>query len=267
MANAETGEILCGHQANEKREVASITKVMTCFCACKLIEKYKIAPTEIYVQVSKIAASLIGTSANLRPGDIISIWDLLHAVMLPSGNDAAFCVAESFGTYINMQTKEYKAKVKANPTYAQFRGKFALRHFLKYMNGTAGNLGLKNTYYSNPHGLCDQNNLSTARDIAKLTAVAMKNRLFNQVVQQQVYTCIIEQDDGVEREVVWENTNKLLPYGWEGVKTGITAAAGPCFSGFRRLEGKSYIVVVLGCESMEARWDECEKLTTWVHEQ
>lgn len=239
---------------------------MTCFCACKLILSYGIDAKETYVQVSQNASGIIGTTANLKQGDIISIWDLLHGLMLPSGNDAAYCIAESFGTYINMQSEDYKAKVKANPSHAQYRGKFALKYFLQFMNQTAFELGLSNTKYSNPHGLCDRNNRSTAADIAKLTANAMKNELFRQIVVQQKYSCLIEQIDETERQAAWENTNKLLPEGWDGVKTGITTAAGPCFSGFVKIEGKNYIVVVLSCESMEARWGECNRLVNWVHE-
>ena len=240
---------------------------MTCYCACKLIQAYAIDYTETYIQVSQIAAKMNGTSAKLQAGDIISIWDLMHGLMLPSGNDAAYCIAESFGTYINMQSEEYKAKVRENPAYAQFRGKFALKHFLQYMNETAQELELSNTLYSNPHGLCDKNNRSTAADVAKLTAIAMKNDLFRQIVIKQKYSCVIEQSDGSERKATWENTNKLLPEGWYGVKTGITTAAGPCFSGFQNVEGKNYVVVVLGSESMEARWGECKKLVSWVHTQ
>lgn len=238
---------------------------MTCLCACKLMESFKIDPKTTFVEVSAIASSMIGTSAKLKEGDIICIYDLLHGLMLPSGNDAAYTLAESFGTFLYMKTEDYKLKSRTNPNYVQGKGKLFVKNFLQYMNEIAVELELTGTYYSNPHGLCDKMNRSTAGDIAKLVAHAMKNPLFRQVVKQQTYSCVIEQRDGTNREATWENTNKLLAEGWEGAKTGITSAAGPCFSGYVNVDGKSYIVVVLGCESMDARWGECKRLVNWVH--
>ena len=266
VARGDTGEVIYGRRESVKREVASITKVMTCICVCKIMESFKIDPKTTFVEVSSIASGMIGTSAKLQVGDIICIFDLLHGLMLPSGNDAAYCLAESFGTFLFMQTEEYKIKSRINASYVQGKGKLFVKNFLQYMNELAVELELTGTYYSNMHGLCNKNNRSTAADIAKLVAYAMKNVLFRQVVKQQKYSCVIEQQDGTSRVTEWINSNKLLPEGWEGVKTGITTAAGPCFSGYVNLDGKSYIVVVLACESMDARWGECKKLVNWVNE-
>ena len=73
---------------NKKREMASLTKIMTCFSVCKCIEKYKININR-EIKMSKTASKCSGTSANLKQGDVLKIIDLLFALMLPSGNDAA----------------------------------------------------------------------------------------------------------------------------------------------------------------------------------
>lgn len=78
------------------REIASLTKIMTCYLICNKIMKGKIAK-ETVIKVSKMANSMIGTTSNLQPGDMLTVWDLLHGMMLPSGNDAAYALAEYAG--------------------------------------------------------------------------------------------------------------------------------------------------------------------------
>lgn len=265
VAKGETGEVIFGHRESTKKEVASITKVMTCYCVCRLLETHKIDPKNTYLEVSPYAASITGTTATLKTGDVLRVWDLLHGLMLPSGNDAAYSLAENFGTYIFMQTQEYKLKSKSNPLFVRGKSHLYLKYFLDYMNEVSVELELIGTKYSNPHGLCDTTNFTTAADVAKLVACAMKNPIFREVVKQQKYSCVIDQCDGCRRNVTWENTNKLLAEGWEGVKTGITTAAGPCFCGMVTLDNVNYIVIVLDCRSMEARWEECKVLVNWVH--
>ena len=239
---------------------------MTCYCVCNLLEEFKIDPNNTYVDVSDVAASLSGTSARLHAGDLISINDLLYGMMLPSGNDAAYCLAESFGAYLHVRSEEYRKQLLECSAYGWLQNKQVVGRFLDYMNQTAVALGLRDSNYANPHGLCNQLNKSTAADISKLTAMAMKNSTFRKIVRQDRYSCMISQHDGTQRTITWENTNKLLPNGWQGVKTGVTTAAGPCFDGFVEVEGTRYIVVILGCTSMEARWNECKKLASWAHE-
>jgi len=86
-----------GKKENYKREVASITKMMTFYTALKLIDRYNINPSTTILTVSRNASRMIGTSACLREGDQLSLETLFYGMMLPSGNDAAFCIAEYFG--------------------------------------------------------------------------------------------------------------------------------------------------------------------------
>lgn len=88
-----------------RREVASITKMMTFYSALKLCQKYSIDPEKTFLTVSRGASKISGTSADLREGDTLSIQQLFYGMMLPSGNDAAFLLAEYFGSIL--RTKKY----------------------------------------------------------------------------------------------------------------------------------------------------------------
>lgn len=239
--------------------------MMTMLCVCKLCKKYNIDPKDMYIQVSKLASTMIGTSAKLKYGDILSIWDLLHGLMLPSGNDAAYTLAESFGTYIYLQSDEYKLKVKENPEYATHKVKNPVKFFLDLMNKTAEELELNHTYYANPHGLINQHSHSTAVDQAKLAHVCWKYEMFRDICAKKTYTCEIEQIDTTTRIAVWETTNKLLgKEGWTGLKTGITSAAGPCFVGTYEKGEDQYLIVLLCSASMDVRWTEAPRLVNWI---
>lgn len=85
----QTGELLFGRCENDKRQVASLTKIMTAYVVIDLVERYKINMHETLIRILGSCTSLIGTSANILEYDQLSIWELLHGMMLPSGNDAA----------------------------------------------------------------------------------------------------------------------------------------------------------------------------------
>lgn len=265
MVDGNTGELFYGRKNNVRGEVASLTKIMTCYTVCRLIDEYSIDAKGTHILISKAASQMIGTSAKLNQGDIVSIWDLLHGLMLPSGNDAAFDLAESFGTYIYMQTESYKSKTKSGQELSSEDIRNSIPYFIKKMNMFAKQLGLLNTVYANPHGLMENPNISTASDVSKLAVEAMKLDRFREIVLKASYECDVEQADGSVRVARWENTNKLLSEGWEGVKTGVTKAAGPCFCGFVTIDSSSYIVTVLGSMSMDFRWVDCRTLSNWVH--
>ena len=100
IVDGKSGDVLFGKGENEKREMASITKVMTSFVTLQICQRIKLDMRRTMFKVSKSSASMGGTSAKLRTGDILSVWDLLHGLLLPSGNDAAICLAENFGEYL-----------------------------------------------------------------------------------------------------------------------------------------------------------------------
>lgn len=135
--------------------------------------------------------------------------------MLPSGNDAALCLADWAGKIIVNKT-EVKETVKA---------------FVQEMNKMAKVLDLKDTRYGNPHGLPHPEARSTAGDMARLVSVCLESKLFRDVVGTKEYKTKIKGFNGRPRTIYWENTNKLLRRpGFIGVKTGITVTAGPCLA-------------------------------------
>ena len=209
--------------------------------------------------------SRAGTTAGLRKGDKASIWDLLHGMMLPSGNDAAHALAEFVGRKIFIRTEEYRRRIEENPGENNCKSKDSFRMFINEMNKTAREIGLANTQYANPHGLANRFNRSCSNDIAKLTAIAMQRcTYFRQIVKTKSYKCAIRSQSNSFREIEWVNTNLLLEQNeCLGVKTGITPTAGPCLCTYWQREHSSIIIVILRTASMELRWLESLKLAEW----
>ena len=100
VADFKTGKILLERNARKQLPIASITKIITAMCVFDLCKKYRRGLTTEQITVSRLAASTIGTSANLKAGDELTVLDLLYGMMLPSGNDAACALAEHFGAIL-----------------------------------------------------------------------------------------------------------------------------------------------------------------------
>lgn len=273
-----TNQVILGKKHHDSREVASLTKIMTCYVTLMLCKKLGIPMGEFTIRVSKLAAGMTGTSAELNEGEHLKVLDLLYALMLPSGNDAAWALAESLGCLLyyefNNRSRMYEIVSSrflsvGNETAVQE----PVRHFINEMNRVAQELKLYNTSFANPHGLMNRFNKSTASDIAKLSCTAIKNPQFIQIVNARSHECVIKNSRlNTNRKEIWFNTNKLLEKGFLGVKTGVTDTAGPCLVASMRLgnTGKDSkkepwcLCVILGCRSMEKRWGECEDLLNWA---
>ena len=137
--------------------------------------------------MSAYAAQVGGTTANLKENDTLTVNDLLHAMMLPSGNDAASVLAENFGVYMYFQSKEFLLKYGNSEVITNLRITHPAKHFVQEMNDTAVKLGLQETYYGNAHGsdilicrigLANKLGRSSAFDVAKLSFTAMKHPYF-----------------------------------------------------------------------------------------
>lgn len=219
----------------------------------------------MYYYVSEESGKIIGTSARLKPFDFVSLSDLLYGLMLPSGNDAALCLAENVGTHMYLSSEEYKLK-KKRQDYDDNRDHNLLnpeKLFYDEMNKLAEKVGMTLTNYANPHGLSNPNNTSCALDVCKLTLVGIQDPLFKRVMGTKKWTGIIERDHK-EVEITWENTNKLLDKGYMGVKTGVTVPAGPCLSSYYEQNKLGIIVVALGCKALNDRFTDCHSLTEWA---
>lgn len=176
---------------------------------------------------------------------MLTIWDLLYGLMLPSGNDAAVCLAENIGHH-----------------YPQHGKKTPLENFVEEMNCWARKMELKNTVYVNPHGMSlNRVNISTASDQAKLIQEALQDSVFTRLVDKRMYPCSIQDKEGWTRELFWENTNRLLFRGYCGIKTGSTNGAGFCLASWFRKSGCNLLVIVLGASSTEHRFQETLQLT------
>ena len=182
-----------------------------------------------------------GTSANLLEDSTLSIKSLLYGLMLPSGNDAAWALAEHFGGMMYVTNKP-------------------VEHFIEEMNTLAKELQLTCTHFKNPHGLAYKRNVSSARDVAVLAANALKEPVLREIVSCREYTAEVRGSDNKITRLVWRNTNILLDEGFGGIKTGVTSSAGPCLCAYY----DRYIIVLLHCKSMHSRWNDARKLAQWA---
>jgi D-alanyl-D-alanine carboxypeptidase (penicillin-binding protein 5/6) len=194
LMDQSSGRILYEKNPHEIKRIASITKIMTAIVA---IESGKLNDT---VKVSERAVHTEGSSLYLQPGEKIKLKDLVYGLMLRSGNDAAVAIAEHVGGSVD--------------------------GFVYLMNQKAKEIGMKNTHFSNPHGLDDSDDhFSTAYDMALLTRYAMKNKTYRKIAGTKVYKV---PDPRGNWDRVWKNKNKLLtekyPY-CTGGKTGYTKKA------------------------------------------
>ncbi len=247
--DSNTDQLLCGHLERERREIASLTKIMTAYTAICTIVRLDMNVLDSKVETSFDASMMAGTTADLAEGDVLSVWDMLHAMLLPSGNDAAYALAEYFGLLL-METGT--------------KGADPILTFVSEMNRNAKILGLSNTTFASPHGLQNALNKSTAHDVAKLAAVCMKSPLFAEVVKKSKYTCLGLDMFGSQKMFMWVNTNKLLAKGFDGLKTGITPTAGPCLASSFRDGSFNLILVVLACKSPDHRWCEVMLMKDWA---
>ncbi|TNV84467.1 hypothetical protein FGO68_gene13804 [Halteria grandinella] len=287
--NGKNGEILFGKNEHEPRQVASLTKIMTANVVLQLLCRFNLGEHNCLIRVLLSSSQLIGTSAGLISGDQLSVWELLHGMMLPSGNDAAQTLAIHFG-FLLARDRHYQlqrdpqqgqgisdhkksllleaTKVDMSNYVSLDQGRqelidLALGEFYKEMNREAQVMNLANTNFCSAHGMHHDQNYSSANDIARLSFHCMKNPTFRQIVKTQKYTCESRMQLGYLYQ--WQNTNKLLEQsGYSGLKTGITPTAGPCLAASLQRDEFKFIVVILNSKSMDQRWGEVQKLATWA---
>ncbi|WHH60734.1 D-alanyl-D-alanine carboxypeptidase family protein [Petroclostridium sp. X23] len=224
------GRVLYNKNAFNKRQMASTTKMMTAILA---IEKGNLNDI---VTVSKRAAYVGGSQANLKVGEKIKLGNLLYALMLPSGNDAAIAIAEHIAG--------------------------SVEDFVKVMDEKAYAIGAKNTKYGSPHGL-DRNNYSTAYDLAVIARYCLSNPVFAEIVSTE--SKVIPRE-GTENGKQYYNTNEMLGSyeGADGVKTGYTGPAGRCLVTSATREGWQVVSVVLGANSRSSRSSDSRKVLDYV---
>lgn len=269
VMNPTTNAILKSKFPNIQQEIASLTKIMTCIVAIEFMQSKNFDFHTKYCLVSNYASRLIGTSAELLEDDELSVYDLLHALMLPSGNDAAWVLAENLGLDMYTHSEEYKQKSMSKSYRIEKDSciQFPEIYFLQEMNQKAKSLGMFDTNFNNPHGLADEKNVSTASDVIKMAHHAMKSELAREIVRKEFYFGTIWRGEKGYIEKKWDNTNKLLSKGFTGLKTGVTNPAGPCMTTFwsdPENDKKRVLVCVLKSKNKELRFLDCVKLTQWA---
>ncbi|MFJ6464886.1 D-alanyl-D-alanine carboxypeptidase family protein [Streptomyces sp. NPDC091387] len=242
VMNNGTGKTLFTKAADTRRSTGSTTKIMT--ARVVLAQKGLNLNSKVTVQkaYSDYIVSKGASSARLIVGDKVTVGQLLYGLMLPSGCDAAYALADKFGS-----GSTRAARVKS---------------FIGKMNSTAKTLGLKNTHFDSFDGIGNGSNYSTPRDLTKLASSAMKYSTFRTVVKTKSTKQKVTTKSGGYRYMSWTNTNKLLGTysGAIGVKTGSGPAAKYCLVFAATRSGKTVIGTVLTATSESTRTADAKKL-------
>lgn len=258
IADGVTGNILWQHNAEARLPFASTTKIMTACLVLRLAEQQPAVLDETIV-FSGRADQTRGSSARIREGESLPVRELLYGLLLPSGNDAAVALAEHFGSRLNVR--------RDDPNDEQ-QPPDPLQQFVSEMNRVAKEFGMTHTSYRNPHGLSQQEHLSSAADLARLAWKALAIPQFRDYVRTRQRGCTLTGPGGYTRHIVWRNTNRLLGIeGFIGVKTGTTGDAGACLVSSASRHGQTLIVVVLGSKSSTGRYVDSRNLYRWAWQQ
>ena len=231
--NPETGQVLWSENAQDKRSIASITKVMT---AIVFLEDNPDLAQEITVERGDVYAA---STTYLRANDRIALQDVLHLTLIASDNAAARALA----------------RVSHGGTAS----------FVERMNEKAIELGLESTTFADPSGL-NPANISSAYDLSRLITFAAQDERMSPIMRMASYTARTHR-----RSIVIRNTNHLVRGGEVDVlggKTGFITKAGYCLATLLRLpQGNPIAVVVLGARSNSGRFWETRHLFNWLSEK
>lgn len=245
LFNLDTGKPILRQNSDQKRYIASLTKMMT---ALLFLESGKDMNAEITIPTSltqefKDIQNANGSTMNLRIGETVRRIDLLYGLLVASANDAASVIASD---------------VSGGDLTA----------FVAQMNARAKELGCTDTAFSCVHGLYDYGNVSTAEDLAKIAAACYANETYMQAANTLTYTLPATNLHQNERTI--KSTNLMLDpeYAYHrdyvrGMKTGFTTLAGRCFVTFAQRDGHTYGLVVLGSD-MNNIYRECAEILDWA---
>jgi serine-type D-Ala-D-Ala carboxypeptidase (penicillin-binding protein 5/6) len=229
VVDARDGTVMYAKRPDAERAIASTTKLMT---ALLTLDEAK--PGEVFTAPA-YAAAPAESRINLHEGERMTVEDLLEALLLESANDAAVALAENISGSRDA--------------------------FVEEMNDRAEELGLDHTSYANPIGLDEAGNYSSARDLATLASLLLRNRRFARIVDMPRATL----ESGARPRVVANRNDLVAAYPWvSGVKTGYTLNAGNVLVGSAKRGPRARVVsVVLGEPSEAARDQDTLTLLRW----
>jgi serine-type D-Ala-D-Ala carboxypeptidase (penicillin-binding protein 5/6) len=230
LVDLVSGQTLAADNADAPREPASLTKLMTAYLAFRALKDKEIAPSQM-VNVSEKAWRAEGSRMFIEPKKAVTVDELLHGVIVQSGNDASIALAEAVAG--------------------------SEEAFVERMNREAARLGMQNTHFVNATGLPAPQETSTANDLARLAAALIRD--FPE------YYPLYSIKEYRYNNITQPNRNRLLwtdPY-VDGMKTGNTDAAGFCLIASAKRGQRRLLSVVLGAASESARAIEAQKLLNY----
>jgi len=244
LCNINAREVLYGKNANLQLNPASLTKVMTAIIALKKGNLDDVLTASENVEITESGASLVG----IKAGDTMTLAQALHALLIPSGNDAAVMIAE----YIAGSEEA----------------------FVDMMNEEALSLGATNCHFMNSHGLTAEGHYVTAYDMYLIFNEAIQYDEFIQIISTSEYSGVYHNAAGDPKELSFNNSNWFLNGNHEtpdgvmviGGKTGTTSAAGNCLVLLSKdSSGNPYISVILKSSGREYLYDEMYDLINLVN--
>jgi len=225
-----SGQVIAAVSADERRDPASLTKLMTAYLVFGALRAKAITPSQM-VNVSQKAWKAEGSRMFIEPRKAVSVDELMRGMIVQSGNDASIALAELVAG--------------SEPA------------FVEKMNAEAARLGLKGTHFVNVTGLSDPQHYSNAADLATLAAALIRD-------YPEFYP-IYKEREFRYNNITQPNRNRLLwtdPY-VDGLKTGHTDAAGWCLIASAKRADRRLVAVVLGANSDAGRAAEAQKLLNW----
>ena len=228
LIERSTGTVIFEHDADKQMPPASITKIMTLLLVFEAMDEGKFT-METEISASEHACSMGGSQIWLEPGEVFTVNELLKAAAISSANDACVALGEAVSG--------------------------SEEAFVELMNARAAELGMKNTVFKNCTGLDAEGHLSTARDIAVMSA-----ELLSHPEIKNYSTVWMDSLRGGETELT--NTNRLVRFykGCTGLKTGSTDEAGCCLSASAERDGMELVSVTLGSPNTDERFAAGRKL-------
>ena len=224
LIEAESGRILYQKDANKRRPMASTTKIMTALVALEH------GDLDAPIRIPAEAVGIEGSSLYLVENEVLTLRELLYGLMLRSANDAAAAIAVAIAG--------------------------SVFDFSEMMNEKAEEMGLKDTHFDNPHGLDSESHYTTAYELALITAEALKNEVFREIVS--TYKMLLPQLNVPDRRLVVNHNRLLRTYdGCIGVKTGFTKKDGRCLVSAAERDGITLIAVTLNAPN---DWNDHKKM-------
>ena len=234
LIDLDSGQILLDKDADQRLYPASTTKIMTLLLALECLRP------DQQVTIPREAADVPKDSSlvPVSPGEKMSADDLLHGLMLRSGNDAANAIAVLCAG--------------------------SVEQFVQRMNARATALGLSGTHFVNPHGYHDPDHYTTARDLALLTRHALRQDGFQRIIRHTSH--VLAATAMRPQQMIEVNTDlfkQASPYyyaGAYGVKSGYTRSAGFCYVGCAEKDGRQLLAVILNCRTRNQGWTDMGRL-------